>query len=214
MRQRLLVASHNLRKLEELRRLCAELPLEVLGPESLPEGLPEVEETGVNFLQNAGLKAFSAAAAAASQLGPDAWALADDSGLEVDALDGEPGVRSARYAGADGSREQRDAANIARLLARLRDVPPEARTARFICVIAVARRDEILFAVEGRVEGRILPEPEGSGGFGYDPVFYHEASGRSFASLSAQEKAAVSHRGLAVARLRRVLESVLPAGTH
>lgn len=209
--QRLLIASHNPKKLAELRALCAGLPVAVLGPEALPQGLPEVEETGVNFLQNAGLKAFSAADAAARQLGPDVWALADDSGLEVDALDGAPGVRSARYAGAPGAGRERDAANVALLLQRLAHVPAAERSARFICVIAVARRDEILFAVEGRVEGTILAGPQGEGGFGYDPIFYHEASGRSFAALSAQEKAAVSHRGQAVARLRQVLERVLPA---
>lgn len=210
MSQRLLIASHNGKKLAELRALCRGLPLEVLGPEALPQGLPEVAETGANLLQNAALKAFSAAEAAARQLGPEVWALADDSGLEVDALDGAPGVHSARYAGAAGAAAARDAANVAKLLAALDGVPEDGRTARFLCVIVVARRDEILFAVEGRVEGRILHAPEGDGGFGYDPIFYHEESGRSFAALSAEEKAAVSHRGLAVARLRQVLERVLP----
>ena len=207
--QPILLASSNPGKLAELRRLCADLPVRILGPGDLPEGLPEVEETGRNFLENAVLKAFAAAAEAERQLGPGVWALADDSGLMVDALDGEPGVRSARFAGVEGP--ERDAANNALLLQRLEGLPPEARSARFVCVLAVARGDELLFAVEGVCEGRILETPAGAGGFGYDPLFYHEGLGSSFAEATPEQKAAVSHRGQAVERLRRVLEQVLPS---
>lgn len=207
-RQRILVASGNAKKLAELRALCADLPVEILGPEALPDGLAEVEEDGELFVDNAMKKALAAADQAAAALGEEVWALADDSGLCVDALEGAPGVRSARYAGVEGP--GRDAANNARLLEALAGLPAEARGAEFRCVIAVARRGEPLFAVEGRVRGRILEAPEGEGGFGYDPLFYHEESASTFACLPAEAKAAVSHRGEAVARLRGVLESVLP----
>ncbi|KAA3609431.1 MAG: RdgB/HAM1 family non-canonical purine NTP pyrophosphatase [Planctomycetota bacterium] len=208
MKQRILVASGNAKKLAELRSLCQDLPVEILGPEALPQGLPEVEEDGDTFLANAGKKAFAFAEAAQAQLGEDVWALADDSGLVVDALDGAPGVYSARFAGVEGP--ERDAANIAHLLHALGDAPEEQRGAAFVCLIAVAHGEELLFAVEGRVEGSILEAPDGDGGFGYDPVFFHPGSGRSFARLSPAEKAAVSHRGEAVAKLRHVLETVLP----
>lgn len=208
MSQRLLIGSGNPRKLAELQALCAGLPLELLGPAALPGGLPKVEETGANFLDNAALKAFAFAAAAAA-FGPATWALADDSGLCVDALDGAPGVHSARYAGVGGP--GRDAANNALLLARLAGLPPDQRGAAFWCVMAVACGDELLFAVEGSVRGRILEAPDGTGGFGYDPIFHHEESDCSFARLDPAGKAAVSHRGQAAARLREVLESVLPA---
>lgn len=209
MSQRLLIGSGNPAKLAELRALCAGLPLEVVGPDALPGGLPEVDECGSNFLDNAALKAFAFATAAAAAFGPATWALADDSGLCVDALDGAPGVHSARYAGVDGP--GRDAANNALLLARLAGLPPDQRGAAFWCVMAVACGEELLFAVEGSVRGRVLEAPDGSGGFGYDPLFHHEESGCSFACLDPAAKAAVSHRGQAVARLRQVLESVLPA---
>lgn len=167
-------------------------------------------EDGRTFLDNAVQKALAWADAAARDLGPDTWALADDSGLEVEALGGEPGVRSARYAGVDGSREERDAANNARLLERLQGVPPEQRGARFVCVIALARAGELLLAVEGEVHGRILEAPRGQGGFGYDPLFLYEPLGRTFAELRPAEKAEVSHRAEAVCRLRFALEAILP----
>ncbi len=209
MSQRILVASGNAKKLAELQAMCAGLPVELLTPWDLPRGLPEVEEDADNFLDNAAKKAFAFADAAAEQLGPGIWALADDSGLCVDALEGAPGVRSARFAGVDG--EPRDGANNALLLSRMAGVAAEDRGASFWCVIAVARPDELLFAVDGDVHGRILEAPDGDGGFGYDPLFYHEESGCSFARLDHAQKAAVSHRGRAVAKLREVLESVLPA---
>lgn len=209
MTRRLLVASGNPAKLAELRALCADLPLAILEPRDVPGGLAQPAETGATFRENAAIKALAAAEKAAAALGDDVWALADDSGLEVDALQGEPGVRSARYAGAGVPPEARDRANIERLLRNLQGVPPEGRGARFVCVLAVARRDEVLFAVEGCVEGRIAEAPAGSGGFGYDPVFYHEPSGATFACLTPEQKAAVSHRGRAARLLRRQLEDLL-----
>ncbi|MFQ5749673.1 MAG: non-canonical purine NTP pyrophosphatase [Planctomycetota bacterium] len=207
--QPLLLCSRNPGKLAELRALLEDLPVEVLAPDEVPFPLPDVAEDGRSFFDNALKKAFAAAETASAAGRPEIWALADDSGLVVDALNGEPGVRSARYAGEEGSRAERDQRNLALLLGRLDGVPAGRRTARFACVIAVARGDELLFAVEGAVEGRILEAPEGRSGFGYDPVFYHEASGRSFACLDPEEKNAVSHRGQAMARLRAVLDTVL-----
>jgi XTP/dITP diphosphohydrolase len=204
--QRLLVASGNAKKLQELRALCEGLPLEVLGPWSLRGGLPEVIEDGATFAANAEKKACAAVAAAAAQ-GLDAWALADDSGLCVDALDGAPGVRSARFAGVEGP--GRDAANNALLLERMRGLPPERRGAEFRCVLAVAQADGLLFLAEGAVRGRILEAPDGAGGFGYDPVFHHPGAGCSFARLSAPAKAVLSHRGRAMDLLRTHLSAAL-----
>lgn len=204
--QRLLVASGNPKKLQELRALCAGLPVTVLGPEALPGGLPEVVEDGATFAANAEKKARAAVAAAAAQ-GLELWALADDSGLCVDALDGAPGVRSARFSGGEGP--GRDAANNALLLERLRGVPEERRGAEFRCVLAVAGPSGLLCRAEGAVRGRILEAPDGEGGFGYDPIFYHAGSGASFARLSAAAKAAISHRGTAMQALRAQLATAL-----
>jgi XTP/dITP diphosphohydrolase len=205
--RRLLVASHNANKLRELRELCAGLPLEVVGPEALPGGLPEVAEDGASFRANAEKKARSAARAAAAAFGLAAWALADDSGLCVDALDGAPGLRSARFSGVAGP--GRDAANNALLLERLRGLPAERRGAEFRCAVAVADAARTLFVAEGAVRGRILEAPDGDSGFGYDPLFYHAESGTSFARLPAAAKSAVSHRGRAMADLRARLASAL-----
>ena len=205
--QGILLASGNPGKLTELRALSADLPLVVTGPESLQEGLPEVDETGTTFLENAALKALSAAETATKKCKEAVWALADDSGLMVDYLNGAPGVRSARFSGIGG--KKRDAANNEMLLEKLHGVPPERRMASFWCVLALAKPGEILLAVEGSVEGRILDKPRGESGFGYDPLFYHEPSERTFAELSTQEKAAISHRSRAMTRLKAALESIL-----
>ncbi len=208
-KQSILLASGNPGKLTELRALSADLPLVVTGPESLQEGLPEVDETGTTFLENATLKALSAAETATKKCKDNEviWALADDSGLMVDYLNGAPGVHSARFSGISG--EKRDAANNEMLLEKLKGVPPEKRMASFWCVLALAKPGEILLAVEGSVEGWILDRPRGESGFGYDPLFYHEPSDRTFAELSAKEKAAISHRSRAMTRLQAALESIL-----
>lgn len=206
-RRRLLVASGNPGKLRELRALAEGLPVEVVGPDALPGGLPEVEETGATFAANAALKALAAAQHAARVWGGEPWALADDSGLCVDALGGAPGVRSARFAGATGP--DRDAANNRLLLERLRGVPPERRGAAFRCAIAVARPGAIVLTAEGEVRGRVLDAPDGDGGFGYDPLFYHVESGASFARLAPAVKAAVGHRGRAMSALRDALATAL-----
>jgi XTP/dITP diphosphohydrolase len=204
MPRRILLASGNAKKLAELRALCGELPIEILSPADLPDGLPDVVEDGDTFTANAVKKALAAADVAAAQLGNDVWALADDSGLRVDALDGAPGVYSARFSGAEG--EGKDGANNEKLLQELRGLPMEQRGAAFFCVIAVARPGAVLFTVEGTVRGRILEAADGDQGFGYDPLFFHEASGTTFARLSGPDKAAISHRGEAVRRLKQELQ--------
>lgn len=191
---RVVLASGNSGKLRELEPLLARAGLELQPMSAFAVRPPE--ETGISFLENALIKAR----AISDQTGLPA--LADDSGLVVDALDGAPGVRSARFAGDDAD----DAANNALLLERLAGV--EARTARFCCVLVLVRRPEDPFPLvaQGDWRGSILEAPRGEGGFGYDPLFLDPASGRSAAELSREEKAAVSHRGRAVAALETALE--------
>lgn len=208
MPQSILLASGNAKKFAELQALCADLPIRILGPRDLPHGLPEVEEDQPDFVGNASKKALSAAEAAANQLDGDIWALADDSGLCVDALDGAPGVFSARYA--QDAQTPGDAANNAKLLRALAETPEAARTASFHCVIAVARPGELLFTVAGKVEGTILRVADGDQGFGYDPLFFHPPSATTFARMSKERKATVSHRGQAVQALRERLLAILP----
>jgi XTP/dITP diphosphohydrolase len=190
---RLLLASNNRKKHAELAALLAPHGIDVLLPRDVGS-VPDVVEDQPTFRANAAKKA--AAAARASGM----WALADDSGLEVDALGGAPGVHSARFAGRHGD----DAANNARLLAQLAGVPDERRGARFVCALAIARPDgSIALEVEGAARGRILHAPRGDGDFGYDPLFLFTEpgfaqTGRGFAELSPDEKAAVSHRGRAL----------------
>jgi len=201
---RLLLASNNVKKRDELARLLAALDVEVVVPGDVG-GVPDVVEDRATFAGNAAKKASSAARAR------DLWALADDSGLEVEHLDGAPGVRSARFAGSHGD----DAANNALLLERLEGVADSGRGARFVCALALARPDgELALEVQGEARGRILDRPRGAGGFGYDPLFLfteegHPQTGKGFAELSSAEKSEVSHRGRALRELVRQLPSVL-----
>jgi XTP/dITP diphosphohydrolase len=157
---------------------------------------PEVEETGETYLENALLKARAVAAAQGIP------AVADDSGIEVDALDGGPGPRSARFAGPTATDEE----NLRLLVDRLREVPEERRAARYRCVAACAWPDGREVWADGGCEGRLIVEPTGSGGFGYDPVFVpDETPGRTMAQLSSDEKNAISHRGRALRALGEIL---------
>ncbi len=201
---KLLFATGNRGKLRELRQLLPDLDLlELLCLADLPGPL-EIEETGETFAANAELKAREAAARTGLS------ALADDSGLEVDALDGRPGVRSARYAGADAS----DADRVVKLLGELEGVELAKRTARFRCAVALARPTdegtELCALEEGACEGRIIDAPRGAGGFGYDPVFFVEELACTFAEADAAQKNALSHRGKAMRAIapavRRLLE--------
>jgi XTP/dITP diphosphohydrolase len=195
---KLLVATNNPGKVREYEALLKGLPLTLTYPAQ--EGIDiEVEETGSTFAENARLKAMAYAGAS------DLLTLADDSGLEVDALGGEPGTRSARYAGQEASDEDR----YRLLLSKLEGVPWERRTARFRCVIAVARPQGEVRIAEGTCEGVIAFEPKGEHGFGYDPVFYMPEQGQTMAELEPEVKNRISHRARAAEGARRVLQELL-----
>ncbi len=196
---RLVIGSRNKKKLVELQDLLSDLPLEVVNLTPWPD-LPDVEETGTTFEENARLKAT----AYAKRTGD--WVLAEDSGLVVPALKGRPGVYSARYAGTHGD----DAANNARLLAELGPLPDERRAAYYVCVAALAAPDgEVRAIAEGRCNGIILRAARGSGGFGYDPLFMVPEFHQTFGELSLRVKQALSHRGRAVLQLRPELRKLL-----
>jgi len=194
---RLLLASNNRGKVAEYRRLLAGIPYQLVTPSELELDF-SVAESGKSFEENAILKAT--AYAAASGL----LTIADDSGLEVDALGGEPGVLSARYAGANASDSQRNEY----LLSRLKHVPMERRQARFRCVIALASPKGLIGTVSGECEGLIALEPKGEYGFGYDPVFYLPQMGKTMAELPLKEKNKLSHRARAAAKLKTLLKSI------
>ena len=197
----LVIATGNQGKLREFCFLLDGLGFELTAQTAL--GVTAAEETGVTFLENASLKARHAANVTGAAV------LADDSGLEVDALDGAPGVYSARYAGVGG-----DEANNAKLVRALACVPAAARTARYRCVLVfVAGPDDPApLTAEGVWEGRLLEAPRGVGGFGYDPYFWLPERGATAAELAPEEKNRLSHRGMAFRALRRLLEGRGPAG--
>ena len=191
---RVLIATSNSGKLRDFAGAAKAFGIEVA---SLPNFsvLPGVAEDGATFEANARKKAEHY-----SRLVPGELVLADDSGLEVDALGGAPGVISARYAAENGSENSSDASNKAKLLRELKIVPEPKRTARFVCVIAAAKDGQIVGTFRGEAEGRVLFEARGSGGFGYDPLFYFPTLNKTFAELTPEEKGGVSHRGKAFAR--------------
>lgn len=191
--KKLLIATHNAGKVAEFRRILGDLGLEIASAGEL--ALPAPEEDGETFSENAIKKARAAAFASGEMT------LADDSGLEVDALNGAPGVHSARYAGDQGS-----VANMQKLLDALESVPEGNRSARFRCVLALVDPkgplgDEVLLT-EGRCEGAIARAPRGAGGFGYDPIFVPEGGDRTMSEISDAEKDEISHRGEACAAMR------------
>ena len=197
-RPRLLLATANQGKLRELRTILDGLGVELVGLAEAGLGEPpEVEESGDTFLENALLK--GRAYAAWSGLA----AVADDSGLEVDALGGAPGVRSARYAGPGAS----DQANLDKLLTALSGVPPERRTARFRCAAVLVDPEAGEWHAEAAWEGRLLDAPRGSGGFGYDPVFLPDGWELTSAEVDQATKDAASHRGQAFRALRPAIET-------
>lgn len=192
-----ILATHNKNKCAEMSRILSPLGVEVYTADMLGITLTDAEETGRTFLENAKIKAFSGCKESGYPC------IADDSGLCVDALNGEPGVYSARYSGEHGN----DEANIEKLLLKLKDVPDEKRSAHFSCAVYVCFPDGREIAVEGRCEGKIGYEKIGDGGFGYDPVFM--CNGKSFAQLTSEEKDAVSHRGKALNSLSQKLKEIL-----
>ena len=193
----LVVATRNPKKFRELRALLTLGAFTLRSLESFPSALP-VRETGRTFESNAIKKAKSAARATGC------LAIADDSGLEVDALGGRPGVKSARFAGRHGD----DDANNRKLLRLLKNVPDAKRTARFRCVLALVSADRVLAVTEGVFEGCIAREPAGEHGFGYDPIFLVPGQGKMSAQLPPSTKNRLSHRGEAVRRMRRALAAL------
>ena len=209
--RRILIATSNSGKLRDFLGVAAAHGIEIAGIPNF-SSLPLAVEDGQTFEENARKKAVEY-----SRYAPTAMVVADDSGLEIDALGGAPGVHSARYAAdqphlADVNTD--DDENNSRVLRELRDVPPERRSGRFVCVLAAARDGRILDTFRGVAEGIILDAPRGTGGFGYDPLFYFPQIGKTFAELSAEEKAKYSHRGAAFRQFldwceKRISEGVI-----
>lgn len=195
-----LIATHNMKKRDELQRILSPLGVHVLTADEAGVDLTDVEETGTTFEENALLKARSGCKEGKMPC------IADDSGLCVDALDGAPGVYSARFAGEHGN----DDKNNQKLLSLLSDVPPEKRTARFVSTVACVFPDGRELVVRGECEGKIGYEKRGENGFGYDPLFY--VGERTFAEFPPEEKDAVSHRGNALRALCKALPAYLEKG--
>jgi XTP/dITP diphosphohydrolase len=196
--QQLLIATHNLGKLREYRDLLADLSLDVVNLDEANIDF-DVEETGTTFTENAILKARTYAEAAGL------WTWADDSGLEVDALDGRPGVYSARYAGPGASDEDR----YRKLIADLQQEPDKPRSARFRCVVALATPDGRVETATGSIEGLIIDTPRGNHGFGYDPVFFIPEYDATMAELPAEVKNRISHRGIASVSAKELLSRMI-----
>lgn len=195
MKQKLLIATRNKHKLREIHQIIEGLPYELLGLDDV-EPIPEIIEDGETFEANALKKAMTTAKLTGI------YTLADDSGLLVDALDGQPGVYSARFAGPEADDEK----NNQKLLSMLRDIEEAHRTARFKCVIALASPDGQTQIVQGSCEGRIALEAAGQGGFGYDPLFVPDGFEQSFAALESGVKNQISHRAKALQAVRPLLE--------
>ena len=191
---RIVLATNNKDKIKEIKRILWGLSAEILTLEDFP-GFPKVEETGKTMEENAILKAkiifrFT-----------HLPSLADDSGLEVEALNGAPGVLSSRFAGEHCSYQD----NNRKLLSRMKDVPPEKRGAKFVCVVAIAKGTDEITTVRGEVKGVITTEEKGENGFGYDPVFFIPQLNRTFAQLTIEEKNRISHRAQAFAKAKKLI---------
>lgn len=192
--KRFVVATQNRDKLEEIARLLRPIGIEPVSLKEVGVDFSDVEETGKTFLENAQIKARAAFEKSGLP------SIGDDSGLAVDALNGAPGIYSARYAGEGATNEMR----IEKLLRNLEGVPEKKRTARFVCAVCCILESGEELCVQGECEGTIAFEPVGEGGFGYDPVFLIE-DGRSFAQLTDREKDGISHRGRALKKLQQAL---------
>lgn len=199
MDKELVIATGNAGKVLEIGEIFTGMPLRLLTMSEVLAPEPVIEETGGTFAENARIKADTVFRESGR------WSLGDDSGLAVDALDGAPGIRSARFAGEQANMEE----NKQKLLDALAGVPVAKRTARFICAIALRIDADCLIEVQGECEGVIITTPRGDGGFGYDPLFIPEGFDRTFAELSAEEKHAVSHRGRALRKMKELLNDYL-----
>lgn len=202
--KKLILASNNKKKIKELKEILNELPIEIksLSDENIDI---EVEEDGSTFEENAKKKAKEIYEFLVNKGEKDFLVLADDSGLSVDYLNGEPGIYSARYAGEHGN----DAKNNEKLLKNLKGVDQENRGAKFVCQLAMFTDRGEYFKVTGEVRGRIIEELNGEGGFGYDPLFFYEPLNKTFAELNPEEKNSISHRGSALKELKKVLIQII-----
>jgi XTP/dITP diphosphohydrolase len=194
---RLLVATTNTGKLREIRSVLGEVPIELVTLRDLPT-IEEPEETGLTFEDNARLKALYYSERSGMTT------VAEDSGLVIDGLDGEPGVRSARFLRPDASYAER----FADIFHRLSGPPEKNRAARFVCALAVADRGHVIYEARGSVEGEIAREPRGTAGFGYDPIFYYPPYGATLAEVGQDAKLAVAHRGQAFRALTSWISSL------
>ena len=202
MKRDILIATTNPGKIAEIRAML-EADVNWLGLSDFP-ALAEIEENGKTFAENARKKAAGYAKAAGL------WTIADDSGLVVDALDGEPGVKSARFSGEkDRDRTLLDHKNMAKVLKLMQGVHEEKRTARFVCHLCLASPDKILVETWGTLEGLITKREIGENGFGYDPIFFVSGLNKTVGQLTAEEKNAISHRGNAIRKLKPLLEQLL-----
>jgi len=202
MKRKILVATTNPGKIAEIKAIL-DANVEWVGLSDFAD-IGEIEEDGSTFAENARKKAASYAKAAGL------WTLADDSGLVVDALGGEPGVKSARFSGAkDKDRTLLDHKNMAKVLKLMQGVPPKKRTARFVCCLCLASPDKILIETQGTLEGLITEKEVGENGFGYDPIFFVPHLNKTVGQLTAEEKNDISHRGNAIRKLKALLEQLL-----
>lgn len=192
----LLLATSNAHKVAEIRELLGGLPVDILTLRDRPP-VPEPEETGATFEENARQKARYYDTCLSSSSDPDVLTVAEDSGLVIDALNGEPGIHSARYVRQDASYAEKFEA----IYRRLAETPERPRSARFVCAVAVVHGGRVRFEATGTIEGEIAPEPRGAAGFGYDPIFYYPPYRRTLAEVTSAEKLRVAHRGAAIMRL-------------
>lgn len=202
MKRKILIATSNPGKAAELEAML-DLDVDWITLADFPD-IPEVKEDGTTFIENARKKAIGYASTT------DLWTIADDSGLVIDALDGAPGIESARFSGEkDEDRTLIDHKNIAKVLKLLKGVPTEKRTARFVCSLCLVSSVEILMETQGTLEGLITEKEIGENGFGYDPIFFVPKLKKTVAQLSREEKNAISHRGNAIRKLKPLLEELL-----
>jgi XTP/dITP diphosphohydrolase len=200
--RRLLIATTNRDKLSEIRRILGDSAPELTTLRDFPS-VAEPEETGTTFAENARLKAVHYDRALATDATDARYTLAEDSGLEIDALDGAPGIHSARFVRPDASYPEK----FAEVYRRLAETPDAPRTARFICAVAVVRQGKVVFETVGKVEGAIADAPRGTGGFGYDPIFFYPPYGLTLGEVGAEQKVAVAHRGVAIRALAEWLRA-------
>lgn len=202
--KKLIIASNNVGKIKEIKRVLSDIKVEVLSLKDIGLDI-DVEEDGLTFEENAKKKSTEIYKELIKRGKSDFIVMSDDSGLEVECLNGEPGVFSARYAGEHGN----DKKNNEKLLLNLSGVNHKERKARFVCQLSLVNDKNEYRSVKGTVDGYILEEEKGDGGFGYDPLFFYKPLNKSFGELSMEEKNKISHRGVALQKVRKIIEELL-----